>query len=57
MQRHIVQQVGQRLTLPAPEIRRNIVINDTRNALRHGKAETNNKRPICWKLCLLPRTK
>jgi hypothetical protein len=42
MQRHIVQQVGRRLILPAPEIRRDIVINDTSNVSCHDKAETNN---------------
>jgi hypothetical protein len=56
MQRHIVQQVGRRLILPAPEIRRNIVINDTSNVLCHWKAEANNKKTVCWELYCLLRT-
>lgn len=55
-QRHIVQQVGRRLVLPAPEIRRNVMINGTSNVLCHWKAEANNKKAVCWELCLLLRT-
>jgi len=56
LQQHSVQQVGRRLTLPAPEIRRNIVINGTSNVLCHWKAEANKKKAVCWELCFLLRT-
>jgi hypothetical protein len=56
MQRHIVQQVGRRLILPAPELRRNILINGTSNVWCHWKAEANNKKAVGWELRFRLRT-
>jgi len=55
LQRHIVQQVGRRLILPAPEVRRDVVINGTSNVLCHWKIEANSTKAVCWKLCFLLR--